>query len=369
MIITKLSAINFRNYSRFNLNLSPKMNIFVGDNAAGKTNILESVVILSLTKTYRNGIDGDVIRFGKQKTKLKAVVKNYKKAKDLTVEIFNNSKIVQINGKHISRIADYISNLNVVIFTPDDLDIIKGSPSIRRNLLNLELSQICKKYLVITNEYNKLLKTRNEYLKILFTNNIADKNYLDILTDKLIEKAIYIYQMRSEYLKKINNQINDIFYKITGVKGLSISYTPNIKIHDYSEVELKKVLENTYKKNYHKELMAGMTLYGPHRDDFSFFLNEKDIKVYASQGQQKSAILSYKLATIPIFEEFTNTKPVILLDDIFSELDNKKKNRILKYINQDIQSIITTTDLKNISKKMLTEAAIFTVKNGTVERS
>lgn len=253
-------------------------------------------------------------------------------------------------------------------FTPNDLELIKGSPNIRRNLLNIELSQLSSLYLTTYNQYNKLLKTRNEYLKLLFTNGIADKNYFDILTDKLIEKAIIIYKLRYQYLKKINTDIDKIFENITGQSGVSILYKPNILFDKYDDDVIKKKMSEIYKINYQRELHLGMTIFGPHRDDFQFIYHGNDMKLYSSQGQQKSAVLAYKLATIPVFDEKSGTKPVLLLDDIFGELDLKKRNKLLNYINSDIQSIITTTDLKNISKKALATATIFSISNSGIER-
>ena len=347
------------------------MNIFIGDNASGKTNILESIAILGLTKSFRNGLDSDVIKFGKKKALIEGRVLNNKQIRDLKIEFLEKEKDIFVNNKKITKYASYISNLNIVIFTPNDLDIIKGSPSIRRNLLNMTLSQISYSYLVTYNEYNKILKTRNEYLKILFTNGIADKTYLDVLTDKLVEKAVFIYQERYKYLSLINSYISDIYNNITEDKRiLEIEYSPNISINSYEEKDLREVLFSTYNKNYRRELSSGMTLFGPHRDDFYFIMdNNIDMKIYASEGQQKCAVLAYKLASIPIFKENNGSSPVLLLDDIFSELDLNKRNKLLKYVSKDIQSIITTTDLKNISKKTLNDAIIFRVNDGKVERS
>ena len=344
------------------------MNIFLGDNAQGKTNILESIIILALTKSHRIGISPNIIKFNKKKAKISGVVRKDKIITKMEVELTEDKKIQKLNNTEIKKVADYISNLNIIVFTPDDLDIIKGSPSIRRNLLNIELSQISKIYLNTYNEYNKLLKTRNEYLKILFNNSIADINYLDIVTDKLIEKAIIIYQKRKEFIDMINNSINNYYKEIVGSEGLKVEYVPNIDIVDYEYESLRKTMKHIYKKYYQKELNYGMTLYGPHRDDFNFILNDNNLKFFGSQGQQKVAVLSYKLAEIPIFNEICNTSPVLLLDDIFSELDVKKRNRLLKLVSGNIQSIITTTDLRSINKKYLENAYIYTVKNGNVER-
>ncbi len=344
------------------------MNIFVGDNAQGKTNILEAITFLALTKSHRLGVHPNVIMFDKKKAKIKGVVQKDKIISKLEIDILENEKKLFVNQTEIRRVADYISNLNVIVFSPDDLEIIKGSPSVRRNLLNIQLSQISKKYLNIYNEYNKLLRTRNEYLKILFQNSLADSSYLDIITDKLIEKAVYIYKKRNEYINFVNSSINTYYQKINGECGIVIKYEPNIEFNSYDDEEIRKTLKHYYKKNYKKELNYGMTLVGPHRDDFSFYLEDKDLKFFGSQGQQKTAVLAYKLSEILIFEDILKTKPVLLLDDIFSELDLKKRNRLLKLIHTGIQSIITTTDLKNINKKYLEDAYIYNVKNGKVER-
>ena len=369
MKITKINLVGFRNYLNTTIEFGKNMNIFVGDNAQGKTNILEGITILALTKSHRIGVSPNIIMFDKDKCKLSGVVKNGKIISKLEIEITDEIKKLKINKTPIKKVADYISYLNVIIFTPDDLEIIKGSPNVRRNLLNIQLSQISKEYLKYYNEYNKLLKTRNEYLKILFNNSIADATYLDIITDKLIEKAVLIYQKRKEYIDYINLHINEYYKDIVNDEGLVIKYVPNINIEEYDSESIRKKLKHTYKKNYLKELNYGMTMYGPHRDDFYFEYKGYDLRYYGSQGQQKLAILSFKLSEIPIFKDFCGTYPVLLLDDIFSELDIKKRNKLLKIINNgEIQSIITTTDLKNINKRYLENSYIYNVRKGNVER-
>ena len=369
MKLRKINLVGFRNYLNETIQLGENMNIFVGDNAQGKTNILEGITILALTKSHRIGVSPNIIMFDKKKCKIGGIVKNNKIITKLEVEITDEYKKTRVNKTDIKKVADYISNLNIIIFTPDDLEIVKGSPNVRRNLLNIQLSQISKDYLKSYNEYNKLLKTRNEYLKVLFSNNIADKTYLDIITDKLIEKAILIYQKRKEYIDFININIDKNYSEISNDSGLFIKYVPNIEFDDYEYETIRKKMKHIYKKNYMKELNYGMTVYGPHRDDFYFLYKDKDLKYYGSQGQQKLAILSFKISEIPIFKEYCGTEPVLLLDDIFSELDIKKRNKLLKMINyDDIQSIITTTDLKNINKKYIEDAYVFNVKNGVVER-
>lgn len=369
MKLTKLSLTNFRNYSNVSVSFNSKMNIFIGNNAQGKTNILEAIIILALTKSHRIGVNPNIIQFNKNKCCIKGTVKKDRIITKLGVTIAEDSKKIEVNGNDIKKIADYISNLNVIVFTPDDLEIIKNSPNIRRNLLNIQLSQISKTYLNTYNEYNKILKTRNEYLKVLFNNSIADKDYLDIITDKLIEKAIIIYQKRKEYLELVSRRIDDYYKEITGVSGLKIFYDPNIDFESYEYEDIRRKLKHIYKKNYLKELNYGMTMYGPHRDDFHFEFLGNDLKFFGSQGQQRLAVLAFKLAEIDIFTEYNATTPLLLLDDIFSELDLKKRNRLLKFISgREIQSILTTTDLKNINKKYLDDSYIYEVVNGNIER-
>ena len=369
MKLVKLNLFNFRNISNLNLRFSDGMNIFIGDNAQGKTNILESIVILALTKSHRIGINPNIIMFHKKKCHIQGNVMNHDLLVKLEVIFTEEDKTLKVNQTVIRKVAEYISNLNVIVFTPDDLDIIKGSPNIRRNLLNIQLSQMSNLYLNTYNEYNKLLKTRNEYLKILFHNSIADKSYLDIITDKLVEKAIIIYQEREKYIGFINQNIGNYFMNITNFEGLSIKYVPNIDFSSYDTETLRSSLNHIYQKNYYKELNNGMTLYGPHRDDFVFYLNNNDLRYFGSEGQQKLAIMAFKLAEIPIFNQYCGTDPILLLDDIFSELDIKKRNKLFDFIqNNNIQSFITTTDLKNIQKKYLKNAFIYEVENGNVER-
>ena len=369
MKISNIGLVHFRNYSKLSLSLGPGMNIFVGDNAQGKTNILEAITILALTKSHRVGVSPNIIMFSKDKCKISGSVKKDKVLTKLSVEITEDTKKLNVNNTNIKKVADYISNLNIIVFTPDDLEIVKGSPNVRRNLLNIQLCQLSREYLKVYNEYNKLLKTRNEYLKILFNNSIADTNYLDVVTEKLIDKAIYIYQKRKEYIDFINLHIDKSFKEISGDIGLSVEYTTNVMFDDYEYETIRKKLKHTFKKNYLKELNYGMTIYGPHRDDFYFKYQGNDLKFFGSQGQQKVAILSFKLSEIPIFKDITGTLPVLLLDDIFSELDLKKRNKLLKMIHMDdLQSIITTTDLRNINKKYIEDANIYFVQNGLIER-
>ncbi len=342
------------------------MNLLLGANAQGKTNILESIYVLALSKSYRAGMERDCIRFTASKASIAATILDHDIIKDLQIDFTLESRTLKINQTEIKKVADYISNLNVILFTPDDLEIVKGSPNIRRNLLNIQISQISKDYLNSLNEYNKILKMRNEYLKILYTNHLGDERYLDVLTKKLITKAVVIYQERKRYIDFINQKITSIFFDITEEQGLRICYEPNVELETYTEEEITEKLRKKYKKNYSRELAQGMTLYGPHRDDFSYFLKDLSLKEYGSQGQQRLVVICHKLAEILLFEMETGSKPILLLDDVLSEIDKKKKNNLLRYINHDIQCIITSTDLKDIDRRSLRDYKIFSVENGEI---
>lgn len=366
MILRKIKLVNFRNYSNLNINFSKNINIIIGDNAQGKTNLLESIYTLALTKSYRTTNDVNLIRNNQEKFIVVGEIKDSSVFKKLSVELHNNNKIVKLNDNIINKISDYIGNLYVILSSPDDLQIIKGSPSERRNFLNIEISQLSSNYIKKYNEFNKILKMRNDYLKLLLTNNLSDYSYLDILTNNLIERELDIYIERNNFINNINENLSKIYENIMDISNLKILYQPNIEINDFDRDNLREILKDKYKKNIKREILMGMTLYGPHRDDFTFIIEENDIKIYGSQGQQKIAFIALKFAEIPIFEEKTGTKPVILLDDIFSELDKKKKNRLMKYINDDYQVIITSNDTKDIGKEILMNSKIIKVKDGKI---
>ena len=366
MVIKKIKLINFRNYKNLNLKFSDGINIIIGNNAQGKTNILESIYTLALTKSYRTTNDFNLIRTGQEKFIITGDIKVDKVPKKMSIELYNNKKMVKINDNIVRKISDYIGNLVVILSSPEDLNIIKGSPIERRNFLNIEISQKSNIYLKKYNEFNKLLKMRNDYLKLLYTNSIGDYSYLDILTNNLIEREIEIYKYRNNYINDINKYLETIYYDLSYLNSLKMKYITNIDLNEFSDQEIRKQLENKYKKNLQREITLGMTLYGPHRDDFQLIIDNEDIKIYGSQGQQKLAFIALKFAEIKIFEEKSNIKPIILLDDIFSELDKRRKNNLIKYINSDYQTIITSNDIKGINKKIINNAKIFKIYNNSV---
>ena len=365
LIIRKLNLINFRNYKKTSINLDKKINILIGDNAQGKTNILESIYFLALTKSYRTA-DFNLINKESELTKVKGEIKINNIYKSMSVELSKEKKHVKINNNEIRKISDYITNLNVILVSPEDINILQGTPAERRNFLNIELSQLSKNYIKKYNEFNRILKIRNNYLKMLYKSSNTDKRYLDSVTENLIEREIDIYQERKKFIDSINDQISKIYEDISGIKNFKVIYETNVDLGDFSKEKIRENLLKKYKTNLNKEIENGMTIYGPHRDDLFFLIENEDIKLYGSQGQQKIAIIALKLSEIEIFKRITNTYPIVLLDDIFSELDTKNRNKLINYINSDIQVIITANDTRGINKKLLNNAKIFKVINGNI---
>lgn len=368
MKIEHLKLTNFRNYDSLELDFNKNINIFIGNNGQGKTNILESIYVLSLTKSNRYGIDSDLIKFQEEVAKVEGTVRDDTLIKKQEVLITKFKKQLSINGKEIRKTRDYISNFCVISFTPNDLEIIKGSPSVRRNLLNIDISQLYNNYINYLNEYNSIIKIRNDYLKKLNLNGNSDYRYLDIINEKLIEKADKIYSYRFTFLEKINKYLPNVYKKITGLDGLIIQYDNSLGLEKYDSDTIKKKFGDKFKRNLHQELMQGITLTGPHRDDFLFSLNGMDMKNYASQGQQRMAIIAFKICELFIFKDILDSYPVLLLDDIFSEIDTKKRNKIIKFLKSDIQTIITTTDINDINDDLLKDASIYMINNNKVTK-
>lgn len=360
MFLKNLKLTNFRNYNKLDLNLKNGINIIIGNNAVGKTNILESIYVLGLTKSFRTNNDRLMIKNECNFCKIKA------ESDSDIFEFFLNEteKIVRINKNRINKISDYVSKLNVVVYNPESIKLISGLPNERRKIINVDISQLDNKYLNILNEFNKILKIRNNLLKKNINKN---KIYFNIINEKFVEKSLYIYKKRFEFVELINLNIDGIYEKITSDKNLKIKYINNFNLNYYNEEQIKNELFKLLNSNLDKEIHFGSTLYGPHKDEWIFNLSDVDLRIYGSEGQKKSLTLSFVLAEIEIFKLIKNNNPILLLDDIFSELDLIKKNNIIKFLDKNIQTIITTTDLKNFNKKIINNSKIFNIENNEAE--
>lgn len=368
MIIETLALYDYRNYHSLNFKFSNKLNIIIGNNGEGKTNILESIYVLAITKSFRDQEMENLINFNQPYSIMKCNLNKNKKKQELKIELYRDKKQkkIYINDKQIKTYNDYLTNLNVILFSQQDMDIIRGTPSVKRKYLNIEIGQTSNKYLSIVNEYNKYLKQRNDLLKKYNESDESTKILLDILTSKLVEKGSLIYVYRNNFITDINNKIDKIYEFFTGLTGLKIRYINSINFASYELDNIRKELLKKYERSRFKEVMQGVTLTGPHRDDFIFELNSNDLALFGSQGQQRLAIIALKLSEIELLKENTGYNPVVLLDDIFSELDKSKRNKLLDFMNKNIQTIITTTDIKSINKKYIKNSKVVTVKNGSI---
>lgn len=366
MILEKINIKQFRNYDSLELYLKNGINIIYGDNAQGKTNLLESIYVLALTKSHRSFIDNNLIQSGKESAKIKGTIIDKGLPIHLEIIISKKRKTIKLDQDEIKKISDYISKMNIIIFYPEDLDLIKGSPGLRRRYLNSEISQLNSNYLNIYSEYNKILKIRNDYLKKMNQGMTIDYSYFDIINQYFIEKAVIIYQERKKFIESLNQHSSLIFNDLSGLKGFKILYKTSIVLEDRNTLDLKKSISEKLNRLKETEIRLGMTMLGPHRDDFEFYVDDKNLKLFGSQGQQRMAILSLKLSEIDIFKKVKQTEPILLLDDVFSELDDTKKNNLLSYINQDIQTIITTTDLKNIDGQILKKSKLIKISDGSI---
>lgn len=369
MYLKRINISNFRNYENLTVDLHPGVNIIYGKNAQGKTNLLESIYVLGLTKSHRSFIDHSLIKNEEETAYISGLLSDQQASSfDTKLELgFNrNKKKLKIDSVEIKKISDYISKMNIIIFYPDDLELVKGSPGDRRRYLNMELCQLYGNYVNLLNDYHKLLKIRNEYLKKMNKQEVIDENYFQILTNYLIDKAISIYKMRKKFVDKLNEISPDIYENITGNKGFHLVYKASVDFTEYKTDTMKLEMEAKLNQLRNVEIKLGTTMVGPHRDDFEFYLDDLNIKNYGSQGQQRVSILSLKLAEIKIFEDYRDTLPILLLDDVFSELDGIKKNNLLEYIHSGIQTIITTTDLANISEEILKKAKKIEIENAKI---
>lgn len=360
MKIDTLSLMNFRNYETLNISFGD-LNIIYGLNGSGKTNIIEAIYTLALTKSFRINNDKVMIKKGKIKAKIKGNVLKNCDENTFGVEISNDGKVVTINGEKQDKVSDYVSRINVILFNPSDTRLIDEAPMIRRKMLNIEISQIYKEYLVILTNYQRILKQRNFYLRGMYVNGSYTNTYLDILTKKLIEYGSIICKYREKFVDNINKYIASNYEKIFGSGTLKIRYVSTFK--NKSEDDLIK----RYKDNYQKELSVGKTLEGIHHDDIVFVLDNNNLKEWGSEGQRKNAIISFKLAEISVINEIKGYYPILILDDLFSELDKEKVTNLLGMLDRNVQTFMTTTDLKNINKKVIKDAKKFKVNDGILE--
>ena len=358
MIISDIKLKNFRNYEELDISFDEGINIIYGDNAQGKTNILESAYISGTSKSHKGSRDREMIRFGEDEGHIcTTVIKN---GGEYRIDIHlrkNKAKGIAINRVPIKKAADLFGILNIIFFSPEDLDIVKDGPSERRRFMDSELCQLDKVYLYNLTNYNKVLNQRNKLLKDIYYDSSL-KDTLFAWDEKLIEYGKAIIKRRKRFIDEISPIVKEIHFAISGEKEeLIIAYEPDVYDMFFAD-ELIRARD--------RDLRFGQTSVGPHRDDIDFKISGTDVRKYASQGQKRSCALSLKLSEIKLVENEIGEKPVLLLDDVFSELDGNRQSSLLKGLN-NAQTLITCTGLDEFVKSNFSYHRLFHVKNGTVE--
>ena len=357
MIIKSIELADYRNYDLLDLKFDKGTNILFGDNAQGKTNILEAIYVSATTKSHKGSKDKEIVNFEKEEAHIRTYLE--KEGVETRVDMHlrkNKSKGIAVDGVKIKKAADLLGLCNVVFFSPEDLGIIKNGPAERRRFVDMELCQLDSIYLYNLNNYNKIVNQRNKLLKDMYMNPDL-KETLNIWDMQLVSYGEKIIERRKIFVDQLNEIIYDIHKKLSGDREeLRIQYEPNVE---------KENLEESMRASRERDIRAKMTSVGPHRDDFSFIIGNVDIRKYGSQGQQRTAALSLKLSEIELVKRITKDNPILLLDDVLSELDSNRQNYLLNSIG-NIQTIITCTGLEEFVNNRFEINKVFYVSNGKI---
>lgn len=355
MYFKSIDLENFRNYKVLSLEFDPKLNIITGKNAQGKTNLIESLFIMGLGKSFRTSKDSEMIEFEKEFSKAKATVIDEDKETEIEVIYSPEGKILKVDGVKLQRNADLLENVYIVVFSPDDLRIVKEGPESRRKFIDRELCQIKPIYYSDLGNYKRVLKQRNYLLK----NKYEDKQLFEVFDESLAEYGTRIIEERYKFTERLSGISKKIHSDISGDSEiLSIEYETGFK-RGCTKEEYKEKL----KKSFSSDQFKGYTTLGPHKDDLCIKINDKDIRAYGSQGQQRTASLSLKLAEIGLIKEETGKNAVLLLDDVLSELDIQRQEYLIRSMSE-VQVFITATEIDDKLKNMLPDGKSFFVDNG-----
>ena len=358
MIIKSIELSDYRNYDHLSLEFSPGTNILFGDNAQGKTNILEAIYFSATTKSHKGSKDRDIINFDKEEAHIRTVIE--KENVDTRIDMHlrkNKSKGLAIDGQRVKKAADLIGLCNVVFFSPEDLGIIKNGPSERRRFVDMELCQLDSFYFYNLSNYNKIVDQRNTLLKDMYFNPQL-RETLNIWDMQLVSYGSKIIERRKLFVEQLNEIIEGIHFSLSGGREkIKIVYEPDVEMDAF---------EKRLQENQERDIRSKMTTVGPHRDDFSFLIGDVDIRKFGSQGQQRTAALSLKLSEIELVKKITKDTPILLLDDVLSELDSNRQNYLLNSIGT-IQTIITCTGLEEFVNNRFEIDRVYKVTNGTVD--
>ena len=368
MKLTELNLHHFRNYDEAQVEFSPQINVLIGENAQGKTNLLESIYVLAMTRSHRTNNDRELIEFGKDAAQIRGTVQRELGSLKLELDIGKHGKKAKANHLEKARLSEYLGQLNVILFAPEDLALVKGAPTVRRRFIDMEFGQVSPKYLHDLTQYRDILKQRNRYLKQLQSHEAQDQLYLEVLSEQLAAVGGAIISQRVKFLSELEGYAQELHQSITqGRENLTFEYSSAIKdASTLTEVELSEALMDLYRQNQSKEIFQGTTLYGPHRDDVRFLINHKNVQTYGSQGQQRTTALSVKLAEIDLMKNQTGEYPILLLDDVLSELDGARQTHLLKTIQDKVQTFLTTPGLSDVARNLIKEPRIFHIRDGQI---
>lgn len=363
MQLNSLKLINFRNYENLYLEFNKKVNLLIGKNGQGKTNIVESIYMLSFGKSFRTNKDKEIIKFETENLYVGGNYTKYDTNSLIEVAIGKNKKGIKVNRIHIQKIQELLGNLNVVIFSPEDLRLVKDGPRERRSFIDKEISQIMPKYYNYLINYNKILSQKNRLLK----SNKIDTNLLDVYDESLSTFGGYIYILRRDFIKKISDIANNMHGSLTNnIEDLQITYKNQLNITDEDTVsDAKEKLYNKLISSRPHDMDVRTTRYGIHKDDLNIFVNGLDVRLYGSQGQQRTASISLKLSEIELIKNEVGENPILILDDVFSELDETRQKLLVDNL-EDVQMFITTAEIAHKSIFNKENTTIFNIEKGKV---
>lgn len=362
MLIKSVELRDFRNYSYEKFLFDAKTNILLGDNAQGKTNLLESIYYSSIGKSFKTKNEKELIKNLSNSAKILINFEKNNGSNSIMIDFLNGEKYIKLNEINITKMSGLLGNLACVFFSPNELKLVKEAPEDRRKFLDIDISQLNKQYYLSLIKYNKILKERNKLLKSTENEQIILET-LPIWDYQLVKSASEIILCRLEFIEKLNKFCSQEHSFLTCQKeNLNVYYQSIDNFENKSQKEIEDVLLQKLFENREKDLKLKYTTIGPHRDDLKILLNDLDVKTFGSQGQQRTALLSIKLAELEIFKEVFNEYPILLLDDVFSELDEVRKNRLIERV-KDIQTIITTTKFDLVN----TDANIIKIESGKIK--
>lgn len=374
MFLRRIELYQFRNYRELQLDLTKSLNVFVGENAQGKTNLLEAIYLLALGRSYRTTSDDDLIGWGADFARVRGEVEREAAGTRIEIELGRQSaKEIKVGGESLRRHSDLLGTLTAVVFSPDDLQLVKGSPALRRRFLDIEIAQVSPAYRHHFTRYQRVLRQRNNLLKAV-SGGYAGRDALQVWDEQLIEDGSRIIAKRAETVRRLSGWSQAMQARISGGREeLMLSYRPFFAAEDERQspewedpLAVAERFRASLERLRRDEIIRGTTLVGPQRDDIAFMVGEIDLRYFGSQGQQRTAVLSTKLAELEFIRDEAGEYPILLLDDVMSELDDTRRQRFLSTVSGRINTFITTTNIRSFTDDILKEAAIHRIRAGTV---